>query len=647
MEELFMTTKLFVGVAGLALLAMGALPAPAAERHAFDTRVPEAAKHLPMLSRLPATNQLHLVIGLPLRNQDILTNLVRRLYDPASANFHAYLTPGKFAEQFGPTEQDYQKVMDYAKSNRLQVVRTFGNRALLVVSGSVADVEKTFQVRMGLYQHPTENRHFYAPDTEPSIDTDLPVIYIRGLDNYVISHPVSPRVHRSTGTNNLPASGSSTNGTYIGHDFRNAYAFGSPLTGAGQVVGLIEGEGYHTSDITQYEASAGLPSVPLVNVTSTYFTPAATNDTGECSLDIEMIISMAYGVTQVNIYEAATVVEEMEDIVSTNNGFLLPNQVSSSWSDTVGNPDIVPQLLQMAAQGQTFFQASGDWGAYGSSDIWVNPTSANNIGLNYMTLVGGTELVMNGNGASYHSETVWNGGVAPSTNGVLAQDESGGGILVNVPIPFYQQTVSMSLNQGSTQWRNSPDVSMCADGIYVVDDDLGNGGVTRAGTSDGTSAAAPLWAAFAALVNQQAAAEGKPPIGFLNPALYAIAQSPSYATCFNDTTNGNNTNLYSPNLYYATKGYDLCTGWGSPTGTNLINALADLAGPVFVDFNYSKSSPQLGTFINPFSTLAQGTNAVKPFGTIFIITGGSSSETMSIHKPMTITAMDGAATIGP
>jgi subtilase family serine protease len=635
-----MTTKLLGTVGGIALVSLFTLPALAADRQSLRTQVPATA-HFSMISRLPATNQLHFALGLPLRNQDALTNLVRQLYTPTSTNFHGFLSPGQFVDEFGPTEQDYQRVMDYAKSNHLEVVRTFGNRALLDVSGNVADIERTFQVHMGLYQHPAENRQFYAPDMAPTIDTNLPVRFVRGLDNYVIRHPISHRSHDLSIAQKGSANGSSPKGTYMGYDFRNAYAPGSQLTGAGQVVGLFEGTGYHANDITEYESIAGLPNVRVVNVPNSYFTVNTNTDTGECSLDIEMVISMAPGVAQVNVYEAQTAIEEMDDMVSTNNGVPLPNQISSSWGDTVGDPDLVPALLQMAAQGQTFFQASGDWGAYGSSDVWVNPTSANNIGMNYMTLVGGTELNMNGAGLSYISETVWNNDDPPSTNGSLAQDQSGGGILVNVPIPFYQQIVNMSRNKGSTQWRNSPDVSMCADGIYVVDDDGGKG------NSDGTSASSPLWAGFAALINQQAASEGKPPIGFLNPALYAVAQGPgsTYTNCFHDIIVGNNTNLYSPNLYYATNGYDLCTGLGTPVGTSLINALVGFSGPVFVNFGYSKSSPQYGTIVNPYSTLAQGTNAVGTGGTIFIINGGSSAHTPAISKPMTITAQNGAATI--
>jgi uncharacterized repeat protein (TIGR01451 family) len=76
------------------------------------------------------------------------------------------------------------------------------------------------------------------------------------------------------------------------------------------------------------------------------------------------------------------------------------------------------------------------------------------------------------------------------------------------------------------------------------------------------------------MVNQQSANFGRPPIGFLNPALYSLGLSAGYNTNFHDITTGNNTNVPSPTQFYAAAGYDLCTGWGSPLGQNLINALA-------------------------------------------------------------------------
>src|SRR6185369_12158376 len=79
--------------------------------------------------------------------------------------------------------------------------------------------------------------------------------------------------------------------------------------------------------------------------------------------------------------------------------------------------------------------------------------------------------------------------------------------------------------------------------------------------------------AFMALVNQQAVANGKATMGFVNPALYAIAKGAKYASAFHDITTGNNTNLSSPTKFMAGAGYDLCTGWGTPAGQGLINAL--------------------------------------------------------------------------
>jgi subtilase family serine protease len=114
--------------------------------------------------------------------------------------------------------------------------------------------------------------------------------------------------------------------------------------------------------------------------------------------------------------------------------------------------------------------------------------------------------------------------------------------------------------------RNVPDVAMIADNVWIVADR------GRSMAVVGTSIAAPLWAGFTALVNQQAAAQGQPPVGFLNPAIYAIGQGVGYTSDFHDITAGNTTNSSSPELFFAVSGYDLCTG-GNASRTNLINAL--------------------------------------------------------------------------
>jgi subtilase family serine protease len=210
----------------------------------------------------------------------------------------------------------------------------------------------------------------------------------------------------------------------------------------------------------------------------------------------------------------------------------------------------------------------------------------------------------------------------------------------------------MARNHGSTQYRNVPDVALVARDILIVCTATpANGPVPGSFFSwVGTSASAPLWAGLIALVNQQAASESQPPVGFINPALYQIGEGSSYLNCFHNITIGNNawTNAAnhtgSANLYYATNGYNLCDGWGTSAGETLVNALVSYSGPIFVNFNYNGT--QTGSYAQPFKTLAGGINAVTPGGTIIIETAGSSSETPTISKSLTIIANDGPDTVG-
>src|SRR5205814_793026 len=132
------------------------------------------------------------------------------------------------------------------------------------------------------------------------------------------------------------------------------------------------------------------------------------------------------------------------------------------------------------------------------------PSDSTNI-----TQVGGTTLTTTGPGGAYVSETVWNWGGGTG---------SSGGVSTYYQIPSYQVGISMSANQGSTTMRNIPDVALTAHNVYVA---YNNGG---GGVFGGTSCAAPLWAAFMALVNQQATAAAGRTVGFLNPAIYAIGK---------------------------------------------------------------------------------------------------------------------------
>ena len=527
-----------------------ALAARAEERHTLRGHVPGPVPRLRSTGRLPAGTNLELALGLPLGNRQELTNLLQELYDPASPNYRRFLTPPQFTKRFGPTEQQYQAVIDFARANGFTVIGTHPNRVLLDVRAPVGNIEQAFHTALRLYPHPARPGQFYSPEVEPSVPAAIPIQDISGLDNFEPPHPLS--LHRKSTANNSGgvvvtsnATGSGPGGDFTGRDFRAAYAPGVTNDGSGQVIGLFEFGPYYTNDVYMYETNAGLPTTIVVtNVLLDGVTgiPSGTNaDDGEETLDIDMALSMAPGAT-VLVYEGNNG-NDIFNRMATDN---LARQMSCSFGYSPMPASTEQIFQQYAAQGQSMFVASGDGGAYPFTPGAISPQSEDP----YLTIVGGTALTTTGPTGAWVSETTWGG--------------SGGGTSTRWGIPSWQAGISMQNNLGSTAFRNIPDVAILADTVIYWFSRNGS-----PGTVGGTSAAAPLWAGFTALINQEASHRGQPPVGFLNPAIYALGKGPvgAYRAAFHDITSGNN------HKYNAVSGYDLCTGWGSPAGLNTINAL--------------------------------------------------------------------------
>lgn len=607
--------------------------------------VPSAVAHIKSINHLSSSNQLHLAIGLPLRNQAALTNLLHDIYDPSSLRYHQYLTPDEFTQNFGPTEQDYQAVIQFAKSHGLTMTGTHSNRVVLDVSGPVSNIEQAFHVTMRVYQHPTEARTFYSPDTEPMVPSNVPILDIGGLNNYIMP---KARIHKRTPANhntnspaaNFPSKGGSApeNLGYMGNDFRAAYIPGVTNTGAGQAVALVEFDGFYTNDIYIYETNAQLSTnMPITTVLVDGFSGRPTRGTGneEVALDIEMVISMAPGLSSVLVYEESPRSVNGNDMlnrIATDN---LAKQISCSWGFPI-NATSEQIFQQYVAQGQSFFEASGDDGAYFGNA----PQPADDP---YITQVGATTLTTTGPGGSWVSEVVWNW--YTSGEGTAA---SSGGVSDIYTIPSWQQGINMSGNMGSSTMRNFPDVAMVGDDIFVVAD---NGSY---GTFGGTSCAAPLWAAFTALVNEKAAAASQSPVGFINPTIYSIALQSGYSVDFHDVTIGNNTNSidgFCRTEFIAGPGYDLCTGLGTPTGSDLMDAL--LAPPDSLQIAPLPGFMSSGTVGGPFNITSQTytltntgnsplnwTNGVTPSWLDVSPTGGS----LASHAAVTVTvSLDASA----
>jgi subtilase family serine protease len=532
-----------------------------------------------LVGQLPATQTLRFDIVLPLRDRAGLQNFVKEVQDPTSSSYHQFLTPQEVTARFGPSQEDWDALVAFAKAGGFEIISGNREERDLRLSGTVANIEKAFHVTMGLYRDLTEDRTFFAVDREPTVDLPFQLWHITGLDNdsrphplyvkksdYAKAHGIDPdKVVRQATT------GSGPSASFLGSDMRAAYYGGTALTGSGQNLALFEYAGTDLADLSTYYKNVGQtePFTPTLISTGGFATSCVDSGSSACddteqTLDMTQLMGMAPGATMLYMYVCGDVLASgsgnisdtacISAMVSTTDA-PLSKQISCSWGWTPADPSTLdPYFEQMASQGQNFFAASGDNSAWSASnEAW--PADDANI-----VSVGGTDLTTSSAAGPWKSETAW--------------ADSGGGISPDsIPIPSWQKLsgVITSTNKGSTTLRNGPDVSGNANFTYYVCADQTT---CTANEFGGTSFAAPMWAGYLALANQQAAANGDT-IGYINPIIYPAALTSSYGTYFHDITSG------SCGSFSGITGFDLCTGWGSPNTTGIINLLAGSATPSF------------------------------------------------------------------
>jgi kumamolisin len=336
-----------------------------------------------------------------------------------------------------------------------------------------------------------------------------------------------------------------------------AYAFPSDTTGAGQCIALVElGGGYKPADLTVFFKNLGIksPNVTAVSVDGTKNSPTGDSNgpDGEVELDIELAGAVAPG-AKIAVYFAPNTDQGFIDAVTAavHDSKRKPSIISISWggpenSWTEQSRNALNSAFEDAStMGISVLAASGDDGASdGSAD--GNATVDFPSASPYVTGCGGTKLTISG--TSIGSEQVWN---------ELASDEgaTGGGVSENFALPSYQKSAKVPKAPNGFAGRGVPDVAGDADPATGYN-------VTVDGEQmviGGTSAVAPLWAALLARINQSLGTN----VGFLNPLLY----STKAASSFHDITSGSN------GAYSAGRGWDACTGLGSPNGTALLTAL--------------------------------------------------------------------------
>jgi kumamolisin len=493
-----------------------------------------------------------------------------------------YMTREEHAEKHGADPADIAKVEAFAKENGLRVMGSNPAQRAVTLSGTADAYSKAFGVQLKMYK--SGDVAYRGREGDILIPENLRgvVTSVTGLDNRPFATP-HYRIRRGTAraagagaTTHPSAAATSIPAGFTPPQLASLYNYPQNLDGTGQTIAILElGGGFHLQELTTYFQKLGIATPP--SVTAATFTNGGKNNPGtnaldpnnpdvEVMLDIEVSGSIAPG-AKIVVYFAPDATDQsflnvMNAIISDTVN--KPNIVSISWggpedSATAQFRNEFDQLLQSAANlGMTVCVAAGD---NGSADFAANdPNWDGNAHVDFpasdpfVLACGGTQLTASGTAIS--KEVVWDDG---------KNDGTGGGVSRFFALPSYQQNAGVppAVDPTGPVMRGVPDVSgdaAPASGYRILCDGTSfpdpSQGIPPVG---GTSAVAPLWAGLIARINQGL---GKP-AGFINPLLYA---APADAT-FRDITQGNNGD------YKADKGWDACTGLGSPNGQNLLEAL--------------------------------------------------------------------------
>ncbi|MGH9352898.1 MAG: S53 family peptidase [Terriglobia bacterium] len=480
---------------------------------------------------------------------------------PVRPKDRQYLSRQEFEKAYGADPKDVQKVEAFAHAHNLTVMQVSLPRRTIVLAGTIGQLAEAFGVGMALYEH---EGHTYRGRSGPvSVPEDLSGI-VQGVFGFDNRRQARPRFRRRQANPGLTRQATPA---YAPNQVASLYNFPAGTDGSGQCIGILEfGGGYKQSDLQTYFSKLGIaePSVTAVSVDGVQNQPAPGGDSpdAEVDLDIEVAGGAAPGASIV-VYFSNFTERGWVDALTTavHDSLHNPSVLSVSWGYPEGQLTWTPQAMQAvnealqaaAAMGITVCVASGDDGSRDEVDDGLAhvdfPASSP-----YVLACGGTTLASANN--TITSEVVWNDGA----NG----GASGGGVSEVFALPSWQSKANVppSVNPGHNAGRGVPDVSGDADpntGYEVLSDG-------QEEVVGGTSAVSPLWSALIARMNQKL---GKP-AGFLNPLIYAPVVAASSA--FHDITSGNN-DVASVGAYPAGKGWDACTGWGSPNGAALFAAL--------------------------------------------------------------------------
>jgi len=650
------------------ILAVGLVPCALAQTKAeapathpavpYPTAATPKAIDRGALSAQPGAAPMSVTIALSLRNHDEAESMVQAVSTPGNPQYHHFLTSDEFVARFGPTNAEVTKVMTALAKYGLTAQRT--TATTLKVTGMPANMERAFGVSLHSYEVAAHDNApgytYHAPLSRPTIPTEIAgsVSAVVGLDSRPSFHPLtrsvlsSPRLAKTGAT---PAGTGNPPQYFTVTDFANQYdvnpLYARGITGKGRTLAIVTLAAFTPSDAFTYWAALGLTVDPnrltIVNVDGGPGAPSDDSGSLETTLDVEQSGGIAPG-ADIIVYQAPNTNQAFIDAFAAAIDSNAPQSVSTSWGtwewfDNLENAPVTDPitgktvsslqalhelLLRAAIQGQSFFAASGDGGAFDiTNDLGCLPPVCsitlsvdNPASDTAITAAGGTTLPVTlyfcANAectppyfeVQVNNERVWgwdyfNGlcaylGYTPLNCGFFPGG-SGGGVSIEFPVPLYQWFLpGVQLSQPGQVWqaepiigevfgvgtyyalpafypgRNVPDVSFDADPFtgYVIYYTSSVSGFGIEPGWGGTSFVAPQLNGVTALLGQDR--HGR--LGLLNNALYFFAltgqayggpHAPLHVIAYGDNW-----------FYYGRDGYAPASGLGTIDVANLARALA-------------------------------------------------------------------------
>jgi subtilase family serine protease len=554
----------------------------------FPHSVPRQLAKAHLLGPHPANAQITVALLLAMSQQDQAVGLMKGLYNPQSSQYHHWLATGEFAAQFGPTPNQLTAASAFLIQSGLTPIATKISPFILQAQGPLSRIETAFHVSINDYRLANGTTCFSnANNLQIPVSLQGVVLGIQGLNNIPAERPAitqpAPNANYGAGPRRSGLTPSQIAGIY------NAKPVYTQLKEQGQGITLavFELSNYTPRDIINYERFFHLRSVPMINE---YVDGGAGIDHSgalEVELDIQLQMALAQQAARLLVYQSPntdmSLVDQYFRIANDN----LADAISTSWGlcEGLADPSTVQEeniaFMQMALQGQSIFAASGDSGAADCGAAQPSnstPQVDDPASQPYMTGVGGTSFygafdpraTLNPSYPTLPAEHSWNNDLGSGGGGVSRiwaspSYQAGPGVVES----GYSQYGAYCGQASQVLCREVPDISMNADpysGYSIYCTDAGAGlppsyrGFLQMG---GTSAAAPLWAAIAALADNF----HKGRLGLFNFYVYQFDSTDGYNSQMHDIGRGNN------GVYAAGPGYDMSSGVGTPNIYGLVTAL--------------------------------------------------------------------------